>query len=255
MIQDQLYLKTRIESLAGSKELKAIEDIIDTIADTKTATRLKFEITSNVRPVTWENTGKIVKTAATTGGAIGSILGGVIGNAVKGAAKGSSAGAIGAAIGAVSGALLGGFLGWFARKQMKTQEVTHIGLKETVTEYHVNEVEYKIDIDCRKHKESLKKLTKYKVCDDIEKRLKTQNAKEIKTKFEVSFDIEKKLKAQKAELEEFKKVENELDKQITKLNSIQMSFDNTREHQWRTMVSQVEAFKNDINQIVNNVRE
>ncbi|ETN97864.1 hypothetical protein RFI_39662, partial [Reticulomyxa filosa] len=77
MIQDQLYLETSIES----KELKAIEDIIDTIADTKTATRLKFEITSNVRPVTWENTGKIVKTAATTGGAIGSILGGVIGNA------------------------------------------------------------------------------------------------------------------------------------------------------------------------------
>ncbi|ETO34515.1 hypothetical protein RFI_02579, partial [Reticulomyxa filosa] len=62
MIQDQLYLKARIES----KELEAIHELIDTIADTKTATILKSEITSKVRPVTWENTVKKVKTRATS---------------------------------------------------------------------------------------------------------------------------------------------------------------------------------------------
>ncbi|ETO12498.1 hypothetical protein RFI_24877, partial [Reticulomyxa filosa] len=116
---------------------------------------------------------------------------------------------------------------------------------ETVTEYSVNAVEYEINIDCKKHKDSLRKLVL----------ALREVAEQMQTRHNVSGKIDERLNKQKAELEELTKVENELDKQITKLNSIQRSFDNTREHEWQTMASRVEAFKNDINQIVNNVRE
>ncbi|ETN97824.1 hypothetical protein RFI_39702, partial [Reticulomyxa filosa] len=115
---------------------------------------------------------------------------------------------------------------------------------ETVTKYTVNAVEYEINIDCRKYKDSLGKLftTLRGVAQQMQ--IKCNSGK-----------IDKRLNDQKEELEKLKNVENKLDMQITKLNNIQRSFDNIREREWQTMVSQVEALKNDINQIVNSVQE
>ncbi|ETO26672.1 hypothetical protein RFI_10462, partial [Reticulomyxa filosa] len=130
--------------------------------------------------------------------------------------------------------------------EVNTPEVsTHTKLKETVTEYSVNTVKHEINIDCTKHKDSLKKLAT----------ALREVVQQMQTKYNVSNEIDERLNKQKAELEELKNVKNELDKQVTKLNNIQMSFDNIREHEWQTMMNQVEALKNDINQIVNSVQE